>query len=729
MYTLQRNGEVFEVREEVPVAGEDRGRGRPALKPPLPERAPGRRVSYEQWKAFVENGQWRGLRPNPAVAASWKRCRELDVDPSPRSCWDFTPMAQLEPFASTLRELSRDIEKKTYQSIRGKNLLITMTDASARVVRTCGDLSTLREADKLNFGPGANWAEGSVGTNAIGTALTTGVPLQIFGEEHFCRSHHAWTCSAAPVLDPQGKLWGCFDISGPIASDHAMTLDLAIGAARELERLLFQAYLAELESKSRSLISAVFNSVLTGVLSVDTDGRVTNANGAAEALLGRPGRCLRGRRIDAFLDYGRFLAARAQEPSRVEAVPVACLVDSRLIAQVAPVISLTGAWCHSIVTISEPQRLHPVARPAQAVPAAAAEGAGERGFGSILARSPVMATVIHKARQAARTPSTVLLTGESGTGKELFARGIHQAGPRAGGPFVAVNCGALARDLAQSELFGYRPGSFTGADDKGRIGKFEQADKGTLFLDEISEMPLELQVNLLRPLEERSVVRVGGQRCRPVDVKVIAATNRDLAELVAAGRFREDLYFRINVVAIRIPPLRERGEDDVRALAEHHARRLCSAFGLSYAGIEPAALDVLCIHDWPGNVRELINCVEYAVNAMDDGRIRVEHLPPRLFPGGRPALAAPPPDRGVRRFPARKPGGGDHPRGPGPSCRQCQPGGPGARHRPQHPVCQDAQVRYRLSGTRDGPARETFGGQGGSFPPWSIPGRGVNPPV
>jgi transcriptional regulator of acetoin/glycerol metabolism len=628
MYTLQRSGDMFEILEEPSGCGEAAGRSRAARHPTV-EGGRASRVGYDQWKLFVETGQLRGLRLRSPVAASWKRCREWEVDPAPRSCWDFTPMEQLEPFASTLRELARDVEKKTYQAIKGRDLLITLTDAKARVLRTCGDLSTLRQADKLNFGPGANWAEGSVGTNAIGTALATGVPLQVFGEEHYCRSHHAWSCSAAPILDPQGRLWGCFDISGPVGADHSLAFDLVRSAARELERHLFSACLAELENTSRSLFSAVFNAVLTGVLTVDACGRITNANGAAEALLGQAGRGLTGRRADAFLDFGAYLAARRQDPSRTEAVDLACLANPRLMARATPVFSVTGACRHTIVTITEPQRVHVAPCPVPAPKPVPAEEA-HPAFAGILTDCPAMRQAVRKAGQAARTPSTVLITGESGTGKELFARGIHQASARAGGPFVAVNCGALARELAQSELFGYRAGAFTGADDKGRIGKFEQADKGTLFLDEIAEMPLEMQVNLLRPLEERCVVRVGGRRCRPVDVKVIVATNRDLAELVAAGRFREDLYFRINVVGIHIPSLRQRGPEDVRLLAEHHARRLCAAFGLAFSGIDPAALDRLCAHDWPGNVRELINCVEYAVNVMEGGVIRPEHLPSRL---------------------------------------------------------------------------------------------------
>jgi sigma-54 dependent transcriptional regulator, acetoin dehydrogenase operon transcriptional activator AcoR len=625
VYTLQRNGELFEIREEALGYGEEKRKLR-SMRHEITERSPSQRPQYDQWKRFVETGQFRGPKPDGVLLESWKRCREMDVDPSPRSCWDFTPIKQLEPFAVRLHELTREIEKKTYRTIQGKNLLITMTDNKARVVRTCGDRETLLEADKLNFGPGANWAEASVGTNAIGTALVTGRPIQVFGEEHYCRSHHAWSCCAAPIFDPHGNPWGCFDISGPVSSDFSQVFPLVLSAAREVERLLFNAYLADIEIKSRSLVSAVFNAVLTGVLTVDDCGRITHANQAAEALLGQEEGSLRGQRAELYINFNRYVARQKQDPSCTEPMNLLCHINPRLIVRASPVYAFTGPWNHTIITLNESQTVHPAPSRDKSRDLPSASDSASQRFGKILYHSPAMAQAVQKARQVAQTPSTVLLAGETGTGKELFAQGIHEASTRAGGPFVAVNCGALPKELVQSELFGYRGGAFTGAMDKGRIGKFEQADKGTLFLDEISEMPLEMQVNLLRPLEERSVVRVGGSQARAVDVKVIVASNRNLAELVAKGAFREDLYYRINVVCITLPPLRER-EGDVPLLAEFHARRLCREFRLPFSGIDPAAMEILCAYHWPGNVRELLNCMEYAVNAMEDGLIRPEHLP------------------------------------------------------------------------------------------------------
>ncbi|OIO02953.1 MAG: sigma-54-dependent Fis family transcriptional regulator [Desulfovibrionaceae bacterium CG1_02_65_16] len=628
MYSLFRDGDGFGVRRDALAASGGPGVGQPAAP-----RDKTSRVDYAQWKAFMENGQLTGQQPDEAVLESWRRCRELAVDYTPRSCWDFAPMNQIEPFAAAFRELCADIETKTYAAIKGRNLLITVTDAKGRVARTCGDLGPLRQADKLNFGPGANWAESSVGTNAIGTALTTGKPMQVFGEEHFCRSHHVWSCTAAPIFDPRGEIWGCFDISGPTGSDHSKSLELVQRAAREVEKRLSAIYLAEIEGKFCALVSAVFNSVLTGVLCVNAHGWITNANSGAESLLGKPGRELRGNRIESFFDYDVFLAQQKHNSPQAEPVMIRCHANPGLIARAAPIFSRSGVWTDTVITISEPQRVRPACAGQQALRTEACPAGREtpHGFERVLHQSKAMRQVVQQAVCAAKTPSTVLLTGESGTGKDLIAQGIHQAGPRAKGPFIAVNCGALAGELVQSELFGYCAGAFTGADKKGRIGKFELAEKGVLFLDEIAEMPLPMQVNLLRALEERAVVRVGGSHPVPVDVKVIAATNRDLSALVAEGRFRQDLFYRLNVIGIHIPPLRERPMD-VPLLAMHHAKRLCAAFGIAFAGVRPEVLEALSLYDWPGNVRELVNCMEYAVNALTGGTsggvIRLEHLPP-----------------------------------------------------------------------------------------------------
>jgi len=248
----------------------------------------------------------------------------------------------------------------------------------------------------------------------------------------------------------------------------------------------------------------------------------------------------------------------------------------------------------------------------------------------IVGDSPKMQKLLGLVEQVAKSRASVLIVGESGTGKELIAEAIHRASPRAKAPLVRLNCAALAEGLLESELFGHEKGAFTGALAR-REGRFKQADQGTLFLDEVSEIPAATQVKLLRFLQERAFERVGGNETLHVDVRIIAATNRDLKTLVESGRFREDLFYRLNVVSVDIPPLRERIED-VAPLALFFLARYAQENGKRIDGIDPEALECLVAHKWPGNVRELENVVERAVVLCDEPRIGRRHLPANIAP-------------------------------------------------------------------------------------------------
>ncbi len=248
------------------------------------------------------------------------------------------------------------------------------------------------------------------------------------------------------------------------------------------------------------------------------------------------------------------------------------------------------------------------------------------GFGNLVARSPAMEAVFKLARKVAAYDTTVLITGESGTGKELLAKAIHQTGPRGQGPWVPVNCGGIPENLLESELFGHVKGAFTGAD-RDRPGLFAEAEGGTIFLDEIGELPISLQVKLLRVLQESEVRPVGGRKTRRVDVRVIAATSRDLGRAMAEGNFREDLFYRLNVMPIHMPALRQRPED-IPLLCKHFIDKFNVVFDRQIEGVSPAAMKLLLQHSWPGNVRELENAIERAMVLCED-----RYLEPEVFAG------------------------------------------------------------------------------------------------
>ena len=255
----------------------------------------------------------------------------------------------------------------------------------------------------------------------------------------------------------------------------------------------------------------------------------------------------------------------------------------------------------------------------------------ENRFGNMIGKSETMQAVFELAEKVAQYDTTVLITGESGTGKELIARGIHFQGQRADGPLVPVNCGGIPETLLESELFGYVKGAFTGAD-KNKKGLFEEAQGGTIFLDEIGELPLSLQVKLLRVLQENEIRPVGGAKTRKVDVRVIAATAKNLEEEIAQGSFREDLYYRLNVMPIRIPPLRERTED-IPLLCRAFLDRFNQALKRQVDEVTPAAMSHLMKHHWPGNVRELENAIERAMVFAEGRKLKPDHFAPELGAG------------------------------------------------------------------------------------------------
>ncbi|MHC2835953.1 sigma 54-interacting transcriptional regulator [Bacillus sp. F9_6S_D1_P_5] len=254
---------------------------------------------------------------------------------------------------------------------------------------------------------------------------------------------------------------------------------------------------------------------------------------------------------------------------------------------------------------------------------------GRLSFQSIIGESAKMKEVKMMALKVSKSRSTVLIRGESGTGKELFAHAVHRASPRASGTFIRLNCAAIPRELLEAELFGYEEGAFTGAKKGGKPGKIELADKGTLFLDEIGDMSLDMQVKLLRVLQEKEIERIGGTKIQKVDVRFIAATHRNLREMVQRGEFREDLYYRLNVFEIDIPPLRERKEDMIH-ITEFLIKKLNGELGSNVLSLDKRVRDIFMEHDWPGNIRELENVLERAMNVIEEMIIQVHHLPAYL---------------------------------------------------------------------------------------------------
>ncbi|HHV82650.1 MAG TPA: sigma 54-interacting transcriptional regulator, partial [Tepidanaerobacter syntrophicus] len=440
------------------------------------------------------------------------------------------------------------------------------------------------------------------------------------GAEHYCITHQTGTCSAAPIHDENGQLIGCLNMTGLKEAAHPHTLGIVLAGAYSIEKQLALI-------RSNQIIDTAFNSINEGILITDSKLNLILANKAALKILG----------IEQEQIFHIPIVSLIQNHESVDEIITSLkpIFDAectfctgsksvRTTANFAPILDTSGI-SGLVITFKEEKYVHRFVN----------KIAGYRAnyvFEDIVAVNPNMKKVIESARKASITDCNVLITGESGTGKELFAQAIHNNSKRAKGPFVAVNCASLPKDLVESELFGYEKGAFTGANKEGHPGKFELADGGTIFLDEIGELPIEIQPKLLRVLDNHKISRVGSTHERQVNVRVLAATNKNLRKEVDNKNFRDDLYYRLNVINITIPPLRNRMED-VRVLANVFLSRLNKANPENHKEFDKDFITKLERYHWPGNVRELQNVIERAYYLTDGRLITEEYLPENISIG------------------------------------------------------------------------------------------------
>lgn len=582
---------------------------------------------YRTWERYQATGQLEPGSVRPVVAESWRLNQRISarLDSLRRAPAVSLPdhVSRLARENARMTRVAAPILAEVDLVMRASGSVAVLADGSGCMIQMAGDPKVMEAGREIGVQVGGHWSETAAATNGIGTALRVGRPVQIFGAEHFLPFVHCWSCSAVPVRDPiDNSIVAVFNISGPLETAHSHTLGLAVASACALERELARYQLRQdyfvLE---QSLLVGGGRDM--GLVSVDHRGRILRADPSARQLLGLAVSNEWGLKAvlrPALVKHEQAMAAGQEvDPVRIR-LEGAVQGDRSTDATLTPLVA-DGLLVGGIL------RLEGGPPPAKATFRSVQPMA--QAFGGILGNSPALCEAVALAHKASSHTANVLILGETGTGKELLARAIHQVSPRRGGPFVPVNCGALAPGLIGSELFGYEGGAFTGSRRGGAAGKFEAASGGTLFLDEVGDLPPEQQVYLLRVLQDRIVYRVGGSRPIPVDVRVIAATNRNLETEVAAGRFRQDLYFRLNVLRIDVPPLRTRPED-VGPLVSYFLQQFSDRHGLRRRGISQEALALLQAYPWPGNVRELENVLEQAAVMCEGHQIEVTDLPMAL---------------------------------------------------------------------------------------------------
>jgi transcriptional regulator of acetoin/glycerol metabolism len=571
---------------------------------------------FEAWRRFLEGDALDGRLVRPVIREAWERCRANKVDfnlekaPSSDSSAD---AINREDASSVLLEEASSALISLGNTLKDKQCVAALCDVSGRIIVIEGDPRFAGEiAERKNFRVGVRWSEKAAGNNAIGTALSIGRPHQVVSAEHYCRGWHDYVCTAVPICDPfSEKVLGVLDITGTLSSFHRHAYGQVLNAVRIIETTLCRKGASREYFFNREALRAINAMSSEGLVIVDSNGAIRACSPAAKALLKEIP--LAGDHDLLTLIHGLLTGKRlptdgvsedsVRARGRTFPVQIHPLVRDKV--HLGTVIRFLDC--------KAPVRKRLTRKSSRVVEAIV-------GTGSSLETARV------KATKVANYDTTVLLEGESGTGKELFARLIHERSPRSGGPFVPVNCASIPSELLASELFGYESGSFTGARAGGRIGKFESGNQGTIFLDEVSEIPMHVQVILLRFLQEKEFYRVGGTRMVRPDVRIIAATNKPLKHELAEGRFREDLFYRLKVVRIKLPPLRNRRED-IPELVEFFLRDLCSGSGRPVGKLDEDAMSAVMAYSWPGNVRELRNAVEHGLVMSEGDIIRARDLP------------------------------------------------------------------------------------------------------
>ncbi len=584
----------------------------------------------------------RGQARNALIEQSHQRCSALGLKRIERP--DFEPLIRSDLTLARDRNTrlsthAAPVMELLAEQIVNTESMIVLTDAHGTILHTVGDDDFLERAGKVALAPGVSWAEHSKGTNAIGTTLFEETPTLVHASEHFMHANNFLTCSAAPIFDPRGNILGVLDVTGDHRSYHQHTMGLVRMSARMIENhWLTDDFKHRMRLHFHHRVEFI-GTLLEGIVVVGMDGKLLGANRSALDQLNISGAALRmqsltslfGTSVPAVIDHFRaplavpmtlaladgrqFYAQGRFSHASLHTVGSALADDGARsdTAEIAP--------AHASTATTTPARPSAVEATADAV-RPAAPGQRPSGLQYMLTGDAQVKLVVDKIQRVLDRDIPLLILGETGTGKELLARAVHHDSARARHPFVGVNCASIPESLIEAELFGYEEGAFTGARRKGAPGRILQANGGTLFLDEIGDMPLSLQARLLRVLQERQVTPLGSNKSISVDVAVIAATHCNLREMIEKHSFREDLYYRLNGLAVRLPALRERS--DLMPLALRMLAAECPGVA---PRLSERVVGYFKAYHWPGNLRQLSNVLRTAaVMAAGEPLITDDHL-------------------------------------------------------------------------------------------------------
>jgi len=553
------------------------------------------------------------------IARSHLRSESYGIDREERNSkhYRLSP-AELEVRKKKNREILGHIAETTkefYEFMSPDDFTVGFADGDGFILALAGGERPIQNSEERNFSPGYRWTEKDVGTSATSLCLKLQVPIQLNDKDHYCKRAHGFISSAAPIFGHRGVLLGVICVVGDSPLVHPHTLIMITSAARSIERHMRLLR----RNKDMSLYIGFLDSVIeasgTGLITVDEDLRIRKINRQGKQILQADG--LEGKSIAILNGLELDLQNIQKYPSswkNRECQYQDGHKDIHFFYSAQPVVSRNKKLLGAVVDFAEYSKIRKLAD----------KISGTKPFftfDSLIGSSAPFVEAVELAKRASQSRSTVLLVGETGTGKELFAQAIHNGFENKDQPFVAINCGAIPRELMESELFGYVEGAFTGALRGGRPGKFALAKGGTMLLDEIGDMPHDMQVKLLRVLQTGEIQPIGANKVIQTDARIIASTHVNLSGAVADKRFRQDLYYRLNIIRIRIPALRDRGADDIIRLADYFLAKASEEKSFS-----ADAYEALTAYHWPGNVRELENAIQRALHICDSSTLTASDL-------------------------------------------------------------------------------------------------------
>ena len=559
------------------------------------------------------------------IAASWQRSYEYGIAPdmlSPPMCEEGKLQAQ--PNLDYILDIAQPLCQQMLEYLPDDHAVL-LFNHQACVIAVLATEHVRECFEQFGMKVGACLAEDKAGTSAVALGIILGKPIQVVGYEHFAQFGISHGASFAPIRD-RSKVVGGVAILGPLEVYDSKILGMAQLASHSISSRIGQQRWSYLVDRYIS----------DGVLAVDEDNRIFYMSTQCHRILKVPEqntyKIPLADIIDPEKEENQYFWTIIKDNHTVIDESILLSVGDRkeLIncnITVSPFDASVSEWSVKIIVIQEMERINRLIRNYSG-------NSARVSFDDIVGSNPQFLNTLYHAKRSAGTRSNILLLGESGVGKDVIAQSIHNESPRRNGPFIAINCAALPRELIASELFGYEEGAFTGARRGGNLGKFELAHQGTIFLDEIGDMPLDSQAMLLRVIEEKTIVRLGGNKSIPVNVRIIAATNKDLIAEVENNSFRRDLFYRLGGIKIMIPPLRERNED-IAVLSQHFLAMLCRRFNLPKKTLSPEVLYAFQNYNWPGNIRELQNILESAVQWSVSPIIsknQIEQLLPALKP-------------------------------------------------------------------------------------------------